>query len=154
MHALVLTAGQIFIDDLTDKIGWAARLAHEFTSKVSAHGATARPRLETDNDPLFTHEAQQEFAAAPCTVSRQTVFPSAQCLVPDVMLPFFSRHGGASKGFAEPKSTMGTLPEHGSPLLSKNKTLFTLVISTSKFNYLKMIANNQRITLQKQIKSA
>ncbi|MFM5508667.1 hypothetical protein ACET6U_06805 [Aeromonas rivipollensis] len=99
MHALMLTAGQIFIDDLTDKVGWAARLAHEFTSNVSAHGATARPRLETDNDPLFIHEAQQEFAAAPWLASRQTPFASGQGRFPATGFLYFAAIGSRASHF-------------------------------------------------------
>lgn len=58
MHALVLTAGQIFIDDLTDKVGWAARLAHGSPQKCVTGGSCAgwhphHPAVKPDMIPHY-----------------------------------------------------------------------------------------------------
>ncbi|WP_324040728.1 hypothetical protein [Aeromonas caviae] len=41
MHAAVLTAGQIFINDLTNKVSWAVRLTHGSPQKCVTGGRCA-----------------------------------------------------------------------------------------------------------------
>ncbi|QSR70922.1 hypothetical protein [Aeromonas jandaei] len=41
MHAAVLTAGQIFINDLTNKVSWAVRLTHGSPQKSVTGGSCA-----------------------------------------------------------------------------------------------------------------
>ncbi|MGL6328277.1 hypothetical protein ACSZML_15185 [Aeromonas rivipollensis] len=57
------------------------------------------PRLETDNDPLFIHEAQQEFAAAPWLTSRQTPFASTRGRFPATDFLYVAAIGSRASHF-------------------------------------------------------